>query len=482
MTAWRFPRLEALLGARWDRVTYRQVAGIVDVPAPAASDLQLRGEPYQVVDTAGGPAADAEDAEIAEIADNAGAARERARRGEARERGRDALARDVAALANSAGGLLVVGIAADSQGQAATVVPVPVSTGDLRWMDTVLATRVFPRPLTQARIVADPDDRGRGFLLIAVAASASGPHAVAGAGGTLTFPRRSGPTTVNLSEQEVAQAYRRRFADLDARENDLADLDDVHGQIRTLLHRSAPDGARVTVSLLPDIPGAHPVTAASHHAFTTEVTGQVPFIGARDRNTWTAHTLRPGRFIAHGGAGGEPREPVCILHSTGAGSIAVRVRATPALTDASRQISDEDVVDAVLSGLRFLARHARDRTGTGGTATIRAQIETASGDLRLAHFSPWVDQLGDAVLSHFPSSTGRADIDDLAEDGPRLVAATHYLTALLFQEFGYAEPAQTSGDGRIRLAGWATWRTEYLVWAKEFGIPVDTRARTADHG
>ncbi|WP_154675674.1 hypothetical protein [Parafrankia elaeagni] len=78
---------------------------------------------------------------------------------------------------------------------------------------------------------------------------------------------------------------------------------------------------------------------------------------------------------------------------------------------------------------------------------------------------------------HFPSSTGRADIDDLAEDGPRLVAATHYLTTLLFQEFGYAEPAQTSGDGRIRLAGWATWRTEYLVWAKESGIPVDTPDR-----
>ncbi|MCK9901521.1 hypothetical protein CC117_22500 [Parafrankia colletiae] len=78
-------------------------------------------------------------------------------------------------------------------------------------MDTVLAARVCPRPLTQARVVADPDDRGRGFLLIAVAASVSGPHAVAGAGGTLTYPRRSGPTTVNLSEEEVAQAYRRRF-------------------------------------------------------------------------------------------------------------------------------------------------------------------------------------------------------------------------------------------------------------------------------
>jgi len=96
--------------------------------------------------------------------------------------------------------------------------------------------------------------------------------------------------------------------------------------------------------------------------------------------------------------------------------------------------------------------------------------------LRLAHFSPWVDQLGDAVLSHFPASTGRADIDDLAEDGPRLVAATHHLTTRLFQEFGYAEPAQTSGDGRVRLAGWATWRTEYMVWAKECGIPVDAAA------
>lgn len=51
-------------------------------------------------------------------------------------------------------------------------------------------------------------------------------------------------------------------------------------------------------------------------------------------------------------------------------------------------------------------------------------------------------------------STGVFDIDDLAEDGPGLVAATSVLTNGLVQPFGVPEVLQMSRDGKIRIHYW----------------------------
>lgn len=444
MTAFRSPRLESLLRSRWDQASYTQVADLVGAQAPEAPDLDFKVGHYQL--PPGAPK-------------------------DAQERKRFELAKDVAAMANSAGGLLIVGIGEDDQARAARVANVPITDGHKRWVDDVVSSWIYPRPVAEARSVENPDDPGRGFLLIAVPWSPSGPHAVAGPGGALTYPRRSGTTTTYLSEMEVSQAYRNRFMGFGRQKGE---LETVHEElVKLLTHESAYDGVRVIVSLVPDIPGYFRVDADSFNSFRSEVVGDLPLVGGSRKGTWVSHYLRRGRFIAHGGYS-SVREPACILHSTGAGTIAIPVESREVPADASYQVSDEDVVDAILGSLRFLARHARDRAATGGVAAMQAQIETTGGDLRLASIGMFADQLGNAILDYPPVADGVASIDDLAVDGPSLVTATHTLVAALFQEFGLAEPSQITRDGEIRRGGWAPirWRNHYIAWAEDSDITV----------
>jgi hypothetical protein len=62
-------------------------------------------------------------------------------------------------------------------------------------------------------------------------------------------------------------------------------------------------------------------------------------------------------------------------------------------------------------------------------------------------------------------------LDALAADGPDLAATTYLLATDLFQQFGWAEAVQLTGDGRIRLPHWrAEWGRQVTGWAAEAGI------------
>src|SRR6185437_1612153 len=82
---------------------------------------------------------------------------------------------------------------------------------------------VGPLPSMDIRIVVNEEKPGTGFYLIAVPRSPTAPHAVL-VNDSLRFPRRNGRTTAYLSEPDVAQAYRERFAGLQSR----LDVAEVH--------------------------------------------------------------------------------------------------------------------------------------------------------------------------------------------------------------------------------------------------------------
>lgn len=320
----------------------------------------------------------------------------------------------------------------------------------------------------------NPDATGNGFLLIAVPWSPSGPHAVTGSGGTLTYPRRFGTATGYLSETEVSLAYRKRFSGYDQEFEELAD---VEAELVSLLTPHAQEEVWVVVSLVPDIPGEYRIDGSTYRAFRAELADEVPIVAGRNSGRgWRSHDVRTGRLISHGGSyTDKPRTPACILHSTGAGSVAVTVSSREIPADSTQQMIDEDAVNIILGGLRFLGRHARDRAATGGMATVMATVISMAGDLRLARLGSFgLESLGSAVLESRPSSTAIASIDDIAEDGPLLVVATHALTAPLFQAFGLPEPRQTTRNGQLRRPGWSTelWRVDYEVWAESAGVAI----------
>lgn len=64
-----------------------------------------------------------------------------------------------------------------------------------------------------------------------------------------------------------------------------------------------------------------------------------------------------------------------------------------------------------------------------------------------------------------------APLDDLTSDGPALVATAYLLATDVFQEFGWAEAAQLTGGGGVRLRYWSRDRQTYVEqWAAAAGI------------
>lgn len=170
----------------------------------------------------------------------------------------------------------------------------------------------------------------------------------------------------------------------------------------------------------------------------------------------------------------------CALHRTGAGSFAAAIE-NRADGHETANVIDEYLVSAVMSGLRFLARHARDRAGAGGVASLRATITPACPEVptRLIHRRGHglEQQLGSTMIDAPPIATAVADVDDLAEGGAALVAATHGLASGLMQEFGYPEALQVSADGELRIRYWITQEGQLLQrWAADNGVVVSEEA------
>jgi predicted HTH transcriptional regulator len=90
---------------------------------------------------------------------------------------RDA-ATDVAALANTAGGLIVAGIEEDDQARATKASGVALVEADERRIRQIVGSQVVPMPVVDIFRVEDPARPGHGFVLIAVARSPLAPNAV----------------------------------------------------------------------------------------------------------------------------------------------------------------------------------------------------------------------------------------------------------------------------------------------------------------
>jgi hypothetical protein len=237
----------------------------------------------------------------------------------------------------------------------------------------------------------------------------------------------------------------------------------------------------VVVTLVPDLPGDFLVNSRTLRDFQQEVANKDPLI--IQRGVSFQHVLVGSRrLIAHGGP-----SPVagatylaCEPHQSGAGVFAAiadnRRPPEDAATSAFSRIRDEDLVLDVWSGLRFLARHARDRAAAGGHATVRVSLWPVTDRIPAVLVQDrgfgFEERLGRQEVTTEPVTTGAFDIDDLAEDGPPLVAATSYLVTGLIQHFGFPETLQMTSDGTIRTRYWNSQRYGPSVqrWATVAGV------------
>jgi hypothetical protein len=390
---------------------------------------------------------------------------------------RDA-ATDVTALANTAGGLIIIGLDEDDQARAASAPGVELSEADERRLRQSVASQVVPMPVMDIMRAEDPARPGHGFVLIAVPRSPLAPHAVMVNEG-LRYPRRNGATIRYLSEPEVAAAYRERFAAAHRQADRASEIE--AGALNRL--SVADDQVWVAVSLVPDLAGELPMDHATLTAVRAELTGQQPLIMP---STLALRQVGIGRrrLLADGApnSGSPARWLSADLHDDGAGVFAAHVlrpASAPAAsgtgTPEPRQVVDDTVVNGILSGLRFLARYARDRAAAGGNALIRAQLYPVSQQqpLQLCQYRRgFADSLGTrAITGTGPLPERAAPLDTLADDGPGLISAAYLLATDIFQGFGYAEAAQLTRDGAVRLPYWSPdWVPRMQQWTAGAGI------------
>lgn len=443
MVALRSARLETIFGVRLEDLEASHITSLVKNQVSESFDLDFKSELY------GGSDKDKRD-----------------------------LAGDVAALANTAGGVLILGVAEDDQARAESAPGVPLSDDEVGRIQKIVASGVAPIPVFDVLSRADASTAGHGFIVIAVPRSPAGPHAVL-VNQALRYPKRNGSDTRYLSESEVADAYRSRFA---AAGQQVKRATQAEQEANAHLQR--PGKCWLMASLVPDLPGELVVDQRAWRTFQDEVIGKSPALlppGA----SWTRVTVGRRRLAADGAPGSSPLATwqATELHDDGVGVFSVdmqnymRQLGGNVPEDTRFMVSDEEIVSSTLSIINFLARHARDRAAAGGNALVRMAL-LPDVPVLLGQTRSFGGRLGTQEITDFGEPVERLfSLDDLADEGPALVSAAYVLATDLFQAFGFSEAHQLTRDGQIRIRYWsAPLQPAVKDWAGRAGVELTDEA------
>jgi Schlafen, AlbA_2 len=444
MVALRSRRLEALLGAPLDELRYEHLETLVTNHVPEAFDLDFKAQLYG-----------------------------------SSERDRKDLATDVAALANTAGGLLILGIGEDRQARAVAAPGVPVSDDEIRRILQIVGSLVVPLPVFEPLPFEKPGEAGHGFLVVAVVRSPLAPHAVIVNQG-LRYPRRNGTTTRYLSEPEVASAYRERLA---GAQRQAARVEEIEGEALGRLDTSGLPW--VVVSLVPDMPGDISITGEVFATFRRHIMSEPATVVDTAIRALRVSVGRR-RLLADGTMDDSllAKWISFELHTDGSGVFSMCIldlrQGRPGESlgeDGPRPqlLQDEGIVIAVMSGLLQLAQHARGRAAAGGNALVRVHVFPVSAmrPTGLGHnrFHGFPDSRGaPALITQPPVAETAAALDDLAQPCPGLISASALLVDEIGQAFGVPEMGQLSRDGQLRRRYWGN--PQMITWAEQHGIEV----------
>jgi hypothetical protein len=462
VVALRSRRLESLFGAPFDQLTASHVRGLVDAGAQEAFDLDFKLTAYG--------------------------------RGDSDRR---ALAGDVAAMANTAGGIIVIGIDEDEQARATAAPGVEVTETEIRRVLQAVGALVSPlpvfdvvtvldEPLAPAEPAADSAEATgerapmQGFILIAIPRSSNAPHAVL-VNEALRYPKRNGATTRYLSEPEVAAAYRER---LGGATRQIERVAQVEGEALARLDREEEPWLLVT--LVPDLPGDMTITTAILEDFQRAVIGTQTAIVSVGVSFRRANVGRR-RLLADGTMDNSPLAKFASLelHTDGAGAFGMQLYDVAATSRRNVEeagqvhqiVDDESIVVGALSGILRLAQHARDRAGAGGNVILRAMLvgATTAQSVEIGHARRG---FGDsrsrfAIAGDLVTAEAVVPLDDVSAPGRALISTAAILVDEVGQAFGIPEMGQLSRDGKVRRRYWGhEWQRQLVAWAEQHGIEV----------
>jgi hypothetical protein len=416
------------------------------------------------------------------------------------------IAKDCAAMANSLGGVILIGIEDESRDVAASLSGTELRPGqDLTVQQAVAGNSAPKLPELHVRSVADPEDPTRGVVMVGIQRSASAPHAVTFSRERLGYPVRRSTSTDWLLEYEIAQRYRNRF-DLAVGQQDRA-ID----QLRTAcaaINRAA--NVWLVLGLVPGFSGTMSLSreeverteelVSQWHHQKPQLTGPVQWSAPGVR-------IRRGRIVIttdqHASLSATEHHELWLDGSGTSGSV-VGVASGPATNRvANADLSEVEL--AVVTQLDLLVSHAI-RAGAVGDAVCSGYLLPAWDD----------DALDDIVTTADPTRTSpparvglpmsitgsmRRSVDDsprqrdtepaqitvpidaLASSGEELVSAARTLALAILAEDNVIDPVLFRQAGAIDI-DWAEvhLRRAFAAWAEGRGIPLAARPTAAGGG
>ena len=389
-------------------------------------------------------------------------------------------AKDVGALANHRGGVLLVGVT-EVGGVAKTASPFSMATSseaEERRLRQALVNNLAPLATTE--FIWVPNAGGGWFCAVVVPRSPRAPHAVVIEGGTgLRYPVRHGSDTAWLSEAEVAERYRRRLL---AQTDDAERVHRVVREGREALRRVS--GVWLFAAAIPELPvegGLDQRTVAAFedwHRSSMQVSPLNRSLPAYGRGI-----PAPGKVTFTGSLRtadedeSEVRDAYVELHVDGSALAATPVGFHTS-EESNRDVGELTLVDDGVLVVDLILRWCAQRVGAWGTATVVVGLlDCDDGDpepirLVFADGGPVRRRRGTRALSDSLLATTVADLAAVSSLQQRLGVAHAALSGLL-QWFGVAEPPQLLRDGTIVPQEFTMSRyREVERWAADHGVPA----------
>lgn len=244
-------------------------------------------------------------------------------------------AKDVAAMANTRGGLIVYGVQeyADRSSRAEKIAAVETNDHLRQALSTHAYNQVHPLVGGLEVVGLDaPDTPGKGVLVVSVPASPDAPHII-GKDDGLGVPWRDGPHTRWMREREIERAYRDRFERRLGEQTRLADAATELREHLDLEGRAWLIATAVPRSQLPGVlpPAARQAVAETVRAalgLAVEVTApnqnrRVEVLRQFDENVILNPRVGLRRWIIQTARTGQPEKALHVeLHHDGAVSLA----------------------------------------------------------------------------------------------------------------------------------------------------------------
>lgn len=392
--------------------------------------------------------------------------------------GLDELAKDVTALANARGGLIIVGIVEDDQGCANSLNEVAVNDKKIGQMYSGLRARVVPYlPDVWIHGIEAAAGSGTGHVLIAVPASPIAPHAVRmTTRPQYSFARRVGRTTAWLEESEIAALYRDRFRlAREHRDSALEVLEHGSEWVRRVGPASA-DRIWLEVALAPSGPAERFIDPA-------HISGLSEFFSRHSKPGAAPHPVFNGLAgrtpeVLRGRVRLDPRVTMSAiaLEAYADGRVYLRAPAgLPPLREGSAPVLNFPAMEYWLLILLHAAASYAEWAGAYGDVDVLASLtgpamvvpSTAS---LASGFVPFNDPKERTSTEPVHATS---TLEALAGDGAQLQACARRIASDLVADLGFVETTLLKPDGTIlsaRLDPQA--RLSLEAWMREAGLSL----------